>query len=598
MFRSLGIVCCMHPRRFGKRIAIMGLLPCAMHVATAASSQRRVPIAYPDSWGAVDGRGRVLPDYRQVGGIKKHRTVGIFYFLTRVKSGHRILNNSLLLRRHPHSVIGPMYSEHWWAEPLFGYYRSSDPFVLRQHAAMLGDAGVNTVIFDNTNGPIYLSVQKALFRAWLHMQRLGNRVPKFACFAGNGAWTKDYEDIYRKGLAKKLWFYWDGRPLMLYVAKKAVLPDTVRRFFTLRYCWAWTGGKNRWGWDNLSINPNTFAWHSNPNKPEEMPVAVGGWASINIGRSYRHGHEPTSQNQRPWAGLCAANQWRHVMKVDPQFVFITGWNEWTASAWPAPGPTNFAGKMVPKGYPIFIDEYSPEFSRDIEPMRADRGGLYGGFGDNYYYQMVADIRRYKGVHRLPPIRHATIHIHAPFSQWKGVGPLFINNPGLAVHRNYTGWGHEDYVNQTGRNDIVASKCAYSARYIYFWVKTRKPITSWQGKSWMLLYLSIPYGKDNWMGYDYVINRHVQSNGVTEVQRNMGGYHWKDVGQARFRVRGNEMQMAVPRQLLGIGTAMPPEFHFKWADHIAQNGRWTDFYLNGDCAPPFRFYYRAKVVRHH
>ncbi len=169
---------------------------CFASSVMAQTPSARVPVAYPDTWGAIDGLGRILPDYQDVGGIKKNKTVGIFYFLTRVHTGHVILNNDLVLQKHPNAIIGPMYSTHWWAEPLFGYYRSSDPFVLRVHAEMLSDAGVNTVIFDNTNGPIYLSVQKALFKTWLHLRALGDKTPQFACFAGNGAWNKVYNSIY------------------------------------------------------------------------------------------------------------------------------------------------------------------------------------------------------------------------------------------------------------------------------------------------------------------------------------------------------------------------------------------------------------------
>ena len=39
---------------------------------------------------------------------------------------------------------------------------------------------------------------------------------------------------------------------------------------------------------------------------------------------------------------------------------------------------------------MFVDEFDQEHSRDIEPMK-------GGHGDNYYYQMVDYIRRYKGL---------------------------------------------------------------------------------------------------------------------------------------------------------------------------------------------------------
>lgn len=595
------------PGKFASAIWILAaalVLPCLTPVnkAWAAVSAKRhiqaaVPIAGPDTWGAVDGMGRVLPDYRQVGPVKKNKTAAIFYFINRSAPGHAILNNDLMLQKHPHKVIGPLYSTHWWAEPLFGYYRSSDPFVLREHAAMLGDAGINTVIFDNTNGPTYFKVQKALFKTWLHMKALGNPVPDFACFAGNGAWSTDYRTIYKAGLAKELWFYWDGKPLMLFHGKKGMLPLNVKHFFTLRYCWAWTGGKNKWGWDNLMVSPKLYGWHKSPSVPEEMPVAVAGWANTSVGRSYSNGHQPPRSEQQPGVGICFAQQWRSALTIDPAFIFITGFNEWTAGCWPAPGRQYFLRHWVGKGAPIFVDEYSPEYSRDIEPMLRDAGGLYGGFGDNYYYQMVAELRHYKGVHRLPKVQAAVIHIRGPMSQWKRVGPLFYNNAGLAVHRNYSGWGKEHYVNESGRNEIVASKFAYGKKSLYFWVKTVKPITSWHGKSWMLLYLSVPHNghAGNWMGYNYIIDRRVVNGQTAVVERNTGnGYQWHAVGMARFQVRGNQMQMAVPRSALGIPNALPNEIHFKWADHTTQDGKWTDFYLNGDCAPPFRFYYRAKI----
>ena len=46
----------------------------------------------------------------------------------------------------------------------------------------------------------------------------------------------------------------------------------------------------------------------------------------------------------------------------------------------------------------------------------------------------------------------------------------------------------------------------------------------------------------------------------------------------------------------LGRVLPPDIHFRWADNIQQTGKWSDFYLTGDCAPPFRFYYRAKFRR--
>ena len=48
------------------------------------------------------------------------------------------------------------------------------------------------------------------------------------------------------------------------------------------------------------------------------------------------------------------------------------------------------------GQARIVDDFTAEFSRDIAPMR-------GSYTDNYYYQMVGHIRRFKGV-AAPPRR--------------------------------------------------------------------------------------------------------------------------------------------------------------------------------------------------
>ena len=41
---------------------------------------------------------------------------------------------------------------HYWGEPLYGDYLSTDPWVIRRHAQLLSAAGIDTLIFDTTNG--------------------------------------------------------------------------------------------------------------------------------------------------------------------------------------------------------------------------------------------------------------------------------------------------------------------------------------------------------------------------------------------------------------------------------------------------------------
>lgn len=50
------------------------------------------------------------------------------------------------------NLWGPEVSYHYWGEPIFGYYDlSQDEYVVRKHAQMLNDCGVDGIIIDYTN---------------------------------------------------------------------------------------------------------------------------------------------------------------------------------------------------------------------------------------------------------------------------------------------------------------------------------------------------------------------------------------------------------------------------------------------------------------
>ena len=101
---------------------------------------------------------------------------------------------------------GGVHSFHHWGEPLFGYYRITDRYVMRKHAQMLADAGVETVFFDTTTSYNYFAQVEALGDVWMEMRSRGQRVPKFVftCLSGEGerqaAQVKAiYGTIYRAG---------------------------------------------------------------------------------------------------------------------------------------------------------------------------------------------------------------------------------------------------------------------------------------------------------------------------------------------------------------------------------------------------------------
>ena len=163
---------------------IILLLICILIVPAYATDTR------PDTWIATDALGRVVSTGEQVGQPRGDKFVGMFYFLwhgshTRCEPYDisKILAKDPDAINHPESPLwGPVYSYHYWSEPLFGYYLSSDSWVLRKHAQMLSDAGVDTVIFDVTNGNTYPDIYLKLCEVWSQIRKEGGMTPQIAFF--------------------------------------------------------------------------------------------------------------------------------------------------------------------------------------------------------------------------------------------------------------------------------------------------------------------------------------------------------------------------------------------------------------------------------
>jgi hypothetical protein len=206
--------------------------------------------------------------------------------------------------------------------------------------------------------------------------------------------------------------------------------DQIRRFFTFRKpqpdYFKGPTGPEQWGW--LEVYPQ-HGFFKTPGIAEEVAVGVGqnaadGKLSVFTnprahGRSFHDGHEPGPEG-RDTSGRNFAEQWGGALKIDPAFVFVTNWNEWIAGRFsPANMPLHGTGPVT------FVDEFDTEFSRDIEPMK-------GGHGDNYYYQIIANIRRYKGVRPTTPVESRSISIDGRFDDWATVTPEYGDTKGDPV----------------------------------------------------------------------------------------------------------------------------------------------------------------------
>lgn len=568
---------------------------CALISERTASTHTPLNAINPGiPWPATDALGRSLPVAANASGLKSDRAVGIFYFLWHdVERTDPAYNIATILAKDPDilqkpdsPLWGPRGTPYYWGEPLYHYYNSKDPWVLRRHAMLLADAGIDTVIFDTTNRRTYPDVYRQLCEVWTQIRQEGGRTPQ-VCFMVNtkaGETAQElYNDFYKPGLYPDLWFRWQGKPLL--ICDPTMASAEVAAFFTLRKAhWPFTQVNTQRAWHWEATYPQVYGYAHDPKKPEQVNVSIAqnlrdtDGKVVNMsdgnarGRSFHAGRKdlaPGAVNH----GHNAAEQWRRALELDPPFVMVTGWNEWTAGKFSRPG------KPV-----VFVDQFDQEYSRDIEPV----SGLHQ---DHYYYQLVDGVRRYKGLVPLPSAPGPkTIKLSGGFEQWRDIGPAFIDHAFDNDHRAY-GRGARRYENASGRNDLIQLKVAHDATHIYFYAQTREPLTSPTGKQWMTLLIDRDGQRaTGWEGYDFAVNRTVEGN-TTWLERCRGGSAWEKITELEFRHAGNELMLAIPRAALGLAGGEQVTFDFKWWDHGQKPGDIMDVYVSGDAAPEGRFNYR-------
>ena len=156
------------------------LLPSNIRAGTGSEPPR-----ISDAWVATDALGRKLPEHAEVSDPRANRTVALFYWTWHVGGNTDLgpANTNEILSRHPDAIndydhpawkeVGRVGGYHW-NEPLFGYYRGTDPWVYRRHAEMLADAGVDVVVFDCTNGTLtWKEAYDVLGEVWMWDARTG-----------------------------------------------------------------------------------------------------------------------------------------------------------------------------------------------------------------------------------------------------------------------------------------------------------------------------------------------------------------------------------------------------------------------------------------
>lgn len=593
------------------------------------------------TWVATDGLGRTV-DNSYTDTRRDNKFVGLFFHTWHTSNTNTpAVNLTEYLKKYPeiqNDYKNPLWngiSQGYWNESVYGFYRSDDEWVLRRQAELLAAADVDVVFFDNTNGTVtFIDDVLTLCKVWTKARADGVKTPQIAFmlpmfdyYDVAGQLRIIYSSLYAKGLYQDLWFYWDGKPLIVgypgelragYNKKDTEIMD----FFTYRVI------NHSQSQDNIQVqdhdgNPlvmgaiqqeikdNYILWNWISTYPqlinkdkegniEQMAVAIAhNWCTEThltamnnpkdtvYNRTYmpKEGKYDTQENAKLY-GAYFREQWEYALEVDPEFIWVTGWNEWIAGRF-----DDFWG--VENAFP---DQFSDECSRDIEPSKGD-------LKDNYYYQMCYYIRKFKGTSAANVLKKTDTVDFEDKNAWDDAGMLYESYAGNTFDRNAK--GHMDalthknavYTDETGRNDIKLAKAAYDDDFVYFMAETAEDLTPYTDSSWMRLFIEIQEadGKtvshDSWEGFQYVVNRVSPLDGTTAVlEASKGGWNWENAENVLYKAEGNRLQVRIPRSALGID-GVNFVLNFKWSDNMQDDGDIMDFYVHGDVAPEGRFKYQ-------
>ena len=525
----------------------------------------------------TDALGRRIETCSSTG--KQTPYVGLFYSLWLGQHNQGIYDISKLLRDNPSALFNPdgepespLEQFHFWGEPLYGYYNMNDPWVVTRHVELLTNATIDYLCLDATNTFIYPNPAKNLFEVLLKFQEQGFSVPKIVFYTNSRSGetvNRIYESFYKDGTYERLWFKPNGKPLIIGITEENasasdmtkyhsftdyIVPE-MREYFDVRES----------QWPNGDYNPGAIPWMSwqcpqwNHNGSVAVPVAQHSHSVIyassmhpECSRGYNNTTRPV---EKEWvAGANFQTMWDavHKRKDSINNVLITSFNEWMAIKY-----KDEADKV------FFVDVYTPEFSRDIEMMK-------GGYNDNFYMQLVENIRRFK----------FTEDSH------HNVQATYVDFAGDAISRDFVNAASTGkYTDNSNRNDITKINVSHDGKKIYFIIQTLDDITRHNGEelNWMNVLIKTRTEGPSFEGYQFVINRKPGKPNKTSVERSTGGYRWEYAGDADYSIEKNVLQLAIPLALLEV-----PEnnysIEFKVADNVTGFGNLMDYYVTGDSAP--------------
>ncbi len=614
---------------------------CRENPPAAPQDARRNLSAYEFSMASLSATDKFGREITPMGYLKtdRERFVGLFYWMWISNTNyyyHNIFDCTKLMSTEegaaafwnidPSNAAYQQLSQigafHFTNEPLYGYYNSSDPWVITRHMELFILAGIDFIFLDTSNSLIYdedirgsqfEGVVKApsytLLDTMLELYEKGWDVPKVV-FLTNTRSGERVEEIrrafYDSGKYEALWFKPDGvRPMIIATTEQNDgASDTwgdVNKFVPVSAADQLYFDVKETQWPNKGSKPNGFPWISNrapqTYHEESKAISVSVAQHGNLGftdmidrnsRGYNYKEQKVEENWQ--LGQNFENQWDTVFSLeekgtDVTFVNVTGWNEWVGMKF---------GNLDSKA--VMVDNFYGQYTRDIEPDKT----LYQ---DTTLLQLTRNLRKFKYEPAAETYLWKTKTVRA-FEDFEDVPAVYVDFEGDALARDYWSFDVKPtgpyYTDATDRNDILETRVVHDGTNLYFLVTTKEDVTAYEsGDNWMNILIKTEAStEDNsFAGYNFAVNRAPDGN-TTSVEKSTGGWNWESAGAAELLVEGNRMMITVPLSTLGL-SADNVKFSFKVSDNV-QKPSWfaaedaehdiLHYYATGDSAPLGRYSY--------
>jgi hypothetical protein len=558
----------------------------------------------------IDHFGR---SFGTLGGYRAKKQVGIFYwpwigqpYATGVYDATVIsaMPNGLKLLydfKYLNDSISPNGQAHFWGQPLWGYYNSTDEWVIHRQIRLLTTAGIDFIAFDLTNRITYRQVYEKVLRTIEEFIAQGCNPPRAVFYTHSRSFATTwqvYNELYKPGLYSKAWYRVGGKPMIIAYTKESddlaeaasrhdssykptPYSQELKNFFYFK--------KPQWPFD--PIYENGFPWiewkFPQPLHGNVMSVTVASHPKVPMSRSITSGWVNWGRGWNPDTktnvkedvdkGTFFQRQWDHAIATDPDTVFVGGWNEWIAYKQP------YGDEYM------LCDAASKEYSRDIEPMR-------GGYEDAFYIQLIKNVRKYKGLPDTATVNEpVTININAGTEQWSKVKAVYKSLDTYAAGRHAYGVTKKVfYTLPPPANNLAEIRVAYDENYFYFLIIATKPFVHADDpfKATRVLIGENEPALKGWNGYQYLVEVNGAGNQAS-ISRLSAGYGKEQVGEAAFVQSGSTLQIQIPRSSIGASSGIS-DIYFKVADGIAKPSDIMEYYISGSALPMGRLSYLFRI----